>query len=310
MGMLIDGQWRNEDLRRTNERGEFVRPESPYRDWLGGNRFPADSGRYHLFVNPGCPWAYRTILYRAIKGLEDHISLSVTEPAAGLEGWTFGDEPEPILGARHMHDVYTAADDTFTGRCTVPVLWDFHEQTIVNNESADIIRMLNTAFDGQPGVSDQDFYPEDLAEEIDALNEQIYTTVNNGVYRCGFAQSQEAYVKAFDALFNTLDELEGRLAHQRYLCGDRITEADWRLFATLVRFDAAYYSQFRCNRHRLVDFDRLWAYTRDLYQQPNVAATVDIDAIKGIYFGSRPPRIIPKGPVLDFAAPHGRETLG
>jgi putative glutathione S-transferase len=307
--MLVDGVWHQQDQRRTDGKGEFVRPTSPYRDVVGSGRFPAETGRYHLFVNAGCPWAYRTILYRALKGLERLIGISFTEPAAGAEGWTFGATPEPLLGAQHIHDVYTAADPQFTGRCTVPVLWDLKERTIVNNESADIIRMFNSAFDGIGGVNPVNYYPAALASEIDALNERIYETVNNGVYRCGFAGSQEAYEGAFDRLFETLDDLDARLGERRYLCGDAITEADWRLFATLIRFDAAYYGQFRCNRNRLVEFEHLWPYTRDLYQQPGVAETVDIAAIKGIYYGSRPPGILPKGPLIDFTEPHGRERL-
>ena len=210
MGMLIDGTWSEKEQKRTGDGGEFIRPVSPYRNFIGGadGQFPAAAGRYHLFVNAGCPWAYRTVLYRSLKGLEDLISISFTEPAAGSEGWTFGDTPEPLLGARHIHDVYAAADDSFTGRCTVPVLWDFETQTIVNNESADVIRMLNSAFDGLEGVNPVNFYPASLASEIDALNELIYENVNNGVYRCGFAGSQAAYDLAFDRLFQTLDELD------------------------------------------------------------------------------------------------------
>jgi len=214
------------------------------------------------------------------------------------------------LGARHMHDVYTAADANFTGRCTVPVLWDKTTHTIVNNESADIIRMFNSAFDDLPGVNPADYYPAALASQIDGWNERIYHAVNNGVYRCGFAQSQDAYDTAFTLLFDTLDELDELLAGQRYLCGSQVTETDWRLFATLVRFDTAYYGQFRCNRNRLVDFEHLWGYTRDLYQLPGVAETVDIAAIKGIYYGSRAPGVIPLGPMLDFSAPSQRLALG
>ena len=311
MGMLIEGAWSTEDRRVDDGSGEFVRPVSPYREFIGaaGGRFPAEAGRYHLFVNAGCPWAYRTILYRSVKRLDSLIGISFTRPAAGPEGWTFG-EPEPLLGAEHIHDVYTAADPTFTGRCTVPVLWDLRTATIVNNESADIIRMLNSAFDGFDGVDPIDYYPAALAGEIDALNERIYDNVNNGVYRCGFAGSQAAYDAAFERLFSTLDELDARLGEQRFLCGSSITEADWRLFATLVRFDVAYYGQFRCNRQRLVDYPQLWPYTRDLYQQPGVAETVDLEAIKGIYYGSRPPGILPGGPRLDFTAPHARDALG
>ena len=307
MGMLVDGQWRDENRLRTNEKGEFIRAESPFRDWIGdaSNRFPAESGRYHLFVNAGCPWAYRTVLYRALKNLEDVVSLSFTQPAMGAEGWTFG-AAEPILGAKHIHDVYTAADAQFTGRTTVPVLWDLEAHTIVNNESSEIIRMFNHVFDHLSGVSQVDYYPQDKQLQIDRWNEKIYTTVNNGVYRCGFAQSQEAYETAFDALFTTLDEIDELLGAQRYLCGDEITEADWRLFATLVRFDVAYNGQFKCNRNLIMDFENLWPYTRDLYQQPKVAQTVDIQAIKGIYYGSRSPGILPKGPNINFAEPHNR----
>ena len=305
MGQLVEGVWHSKDLPRSSASGEFVRTASTFRAWLGDEQFPAQADRYHLFVNAGCPWAYRTILYRSIKGLTNLISISYTQPAAGAEGWTFG-EAEGLLGAVHMHDVYTAADANFTGRCTVPVLWDKHAHTIVNNESADIIRMFNSAFDGMAGVSATDYYPKDLCEQIDALNERIYESVNNGVYRCGFARSQSAYDAAFDALFGTLDELDERLATQRYLCGDRITEADWRLFATLVRFDLAYHGQFNCNRQMITDYDQLWPYCRDLYQQPGVAETVDVQAIRGIYYGSRPPGILPKGPTVNFDEPHGR----
>lgn len=310
MGMLIDGQWTVEDRPRTGNGGEFIRPESPFRAALGDPSFPVQAGRYHLFVNAGCPWAYRTILYRALKQLDGLISLSFTQPAAGPEGWTFladprGD-PEPILGASHIHQVYSAADPNFTGRCTVPVLWDLEQGTIVNNESAEIIRMLDSAFDNFDGVDPARYYPAQLATEIDELNDWIYAAVNNGVYRCGFARTQTAYDEAYDVLFDALDRLDARLAERRYLCGEMITEADWRFFATLVRFDAAYYGQFRCNRNRLTDFENLWPYTRDLYQQPRVAETVDLNAIKGIYYGSRAPGILPKGPLIDFAAPHHR----
>ena len=306
MGALVSGQWTNNDQRRTGSQGEFVRLESTFRGWIGDAAFPSVSGRYHLFANPGCPWAYRSLLYREIKGLAEHISVSLTQPAAGAEGWTFGEEGEGLLGARHIHQVYTAADQRFTGRCTVPILWDIERKTIVNNESSEIIRMFNSAFDMLDGVAEVNFYPHALRDEIDELNELIYRTINNGVYRCGFAQSQSAYEQAFKELFATLDMLDERLAVRRYLCGDEITEADWRLFATLVRFDTAYYSQFRCNRNMLKDYVYLWPYTRDLYQQAHVAETVDIEAIKGIYFGSRLPGIIPLGPVIDFSEPHGR----
>lgn len=304
MGMLIDGQWSEQDLRRANAKGEFVRPQSPFRDFVF-----AEKGRYHLFVNAGCPWAYRTILYRQLKGLTDIIGMSLTQAAAGAQGWTFGATAEPVLQAEHIHDIYAMADPKFTGRATVPVLWDLQTKTIVNNESADIIRMFNSAFDNLDGVSQTNYYPAQHAAEIDRLNRLIYDNVNNGVYRCGFAQSQTAYETAFDNLFSTLDQLDERLATNRYLCGDDITEADWRFFATLVRFDPAYHGQFRCNRNLLSEFQYLWPYTRDLYQQPGVGTTVDISAIKDIYYGSRPPRIIPKGPRLNFNAPHNRGYL-
>lgn len=310
MGMLVEGRWTSDDRPRTVGTGEFIRPDSPYRAAIGDSSFPAEAGRYHLFVNAGCPWAYRTILYRALKRLDHLIGLSFTEPAAGPQGWTFlgsqDGEPEPILGASHLHQVYTAADAEFTGRCTVPVLWDLKQRTIVNNESSEIIRMLDAAFDDFEGVDPVRYYPVHLASEIDALNEWIYAAVNNGVYRCGFASTQSAYDEAFDVLFDALDRLDARLADRRYLCGDEITEADWRLFATLVRFDVGYHGQFRCNRNRLTDFPNLWPYTRDLYQQPRVADTVDVQAIKGIYYGSRPPGILPKGPLIDFSLPHQR----
>jgi putative glutathione S-transferase len=304
--MLIDGQWDPEDRPRSGSGGEFIRPQSSFRASVGDREFPAESGRYHLFVNAGCPWAYRTILYRALKKLESVISLSFTRPAAGAEGWTFGETPEPILGAVHLHQVYTAAAPAFTGRCTVPVLWDLKEATIVNNESSEIIRMLDAAFDDLEGVSPKRYYPEHLAAEIDQLNAWIYAEVNNGVYRCGFARTQAAYDEAFDVLFCALDRLDTRLAERRFLCGNDITEADWRLFATLVRFDLAYHGQFRCNRNMLKEFEHLWPYTRDLYQQPGVAGTVDVAAIRGIYYGSRPPGILPRGPLPDFLAPHQR----
>jgi putative glutathione S-transferase len=311
MGMMVDGRWTTDEEARTSRSGAFERTASTFRHRIGAEdgRFPAEAGRYHLFVNAGCPWAYRTVLYRSLKGLEEAIGMSFTAPAMGPEGWTFGEEPEPVLGARHIHDVYQAGDAQFTGRCTVPVLWDLETGTLVNNESADIIRMLDSAFDALPGVAAQRYYREPWTAEIDALNAEIYETVNNGVYRCGFARSQRAYDEAFDALFGTLDALDARLADRRYLCGAEITEADWRLFSTLVRFDLAYHGAFRCNRQRLADYAHLWPYTRDLYAQPGVAETVDEGAIKGIYYGSRAPGILPRGPDIDWTAPHGRERL-
>ena len=305
MGQLIKGVWYAEDRSRTNATGEFERKQSDYRSYLGSEKYKAEAGRYHLFVNAGCPWAYRTILYRSIKNLSGLITMSYSRHAAGTEGWTFG-EPEPLLGAVHMHQVYTADNSSFTGRCTVPVLWDKESNSIVNNESADIIRMFNSAFDSISGVDQIDYYPEPLRARIDSLNEKIYENINNGVYRCGFSSSQQAYDDAFELLFDTLDELDDLLGNQRYLCGEMVTEADWRLFSTLVRFDLAYYGQFRCNRQQLKDYMNLWPYCRDLYQLPRVADTVDIDAIKGIYYGGRGAGVIPRGPVIDFEEPHNR----
>lgn len=310
MGQLIDGAWSREDRATHRADGSFARPESPWRREVtadGRSGFRAEPGRYHLYVNVGCPWAYRTVLFRRLKGLEDVISLSCTNPAMGPEGWTFQDAEgrsrDDFTGLAQVHQIYTAADPTFTGRVTVPVLWDEQTGTIVNNESSEIIRMLNGAFDAW-GRADLDYYPEPLRAEIDAINEVVYATVNNGVYRCGFAQSQDAYESAYDALFATLDDLESRLSRQRYLVGDGPTEADWRLFSTLLRFDLAYYGLFRCNRQRLVDFEHLWAYARDLYQHPGVAETVDFQAFKTIYWSRT--GVIPKGPDVDWEAPHGR----
>ena len=305
MGQLIDGIWHEKDLPRVNAGGEFERKQSDYRSHLGSEKYKAEAGRYHLFVNAGCPWAYRTILYRSIKNLSGLITMSYSRPAAGTEGWTFG-EPEPLLGAVHMHQVYTADNSSFTGRCTVPVLWDKESNSIVNNESADIIRMFNSAFDSVTGVDQTDYYPEPLRDRIDSLNEKIYENINNGVYRCGFSSSQQAYNDAFELLFDTLDELDDLLGNQRYLCGEMVTEADWRLFSTLVRFDLAYHGQFKCNRQQLKDYINLWPYCRDLYQLPRVADTVDIEAIKGIYYGGRGAGVIPRGPVIDFEEPHNR----
>ena len=305
MGQLIKGVWYAEDRSRTNATGEFERKQSDYRSYIGSEKYKAEAGRYHLFVNAGCPWAYRTILYRSIKNLSGLITMSYSRPEAGAEGWTFG-EPEPLLGAVHMHQVYTADNSSFTGRCTVPVLWDKESNSIVNNESADIIRMFNSAFDSISGVDQIDYYPEPLRARIDSLNEKIYENINNGVYRCGFSSSQQAYDDAFELLFDTLDELDDLLGNQRYLCGEMVTEADWRLFSTLVRFDLAYHGQFKCNRQQLKDYINLWPYCRDLYQLPRVADTVDIDAIKGIYYGGRGAGVIPRGPVIDFEEPHNR----
>jgi putative glutathione S-transferase len=313
LGQLIDGRWSSEDRARNAGDGSFVRPDSPWRRFVtadGSSGFKAEPDRYHLYVNVGCPWAYRAVLVRALKGLEGVITMSCTNPAMGEQGWTFlpasgGSQKsmDDFTHLDHMHEVYTSADSGFTGRVTVPVLWDKATNTIVNNESPEIIRMLNSEFDAW-GREELDFYPEPLRAEIDEINAVVYETVNNGVYRCGFARTQSAYEAAFDALFATLDELDIRLARQRYLVGDQVTEADWRLLSTLLRFDLAYYGLFKCNRARLVDYPNLWPYARDLYQYPGVAKTVDFEAFKTIYWSRS--GIIPKGPQMDWSAPHGR----
>lgn len=307
---------------KTNRNGEFVRWESGFRNWVtpdgspgpsGDGGFRAEPGRYHLYVSYACPWAHRTLIVRALKGLEDLISVSVVHPVMPPESWVFGDypgaTPDPVHGYEKLHQLYAHAAPGFDGVVTVPVLYDKARETIVNNESSEIIRMLNSAFDAF-GRADLDLYPEALRADIDAVNDLVYDNINNGVYRAGFATSQSAYEAAFDALFATLDELEARLATQRYLVGGRITEADWRLFTTLVRFDAVYHGHFKCNLRRIVDYPSLWAYTRELYQMPGVAETVRMDHIKLHYYASHtainPTGIVPKGPALDFLAPHGR----
>ncbi|MCU7939955.1 MAG: glutathione S-transferase family protein [gamma proteobacterium symbiont of Bathyaustriella thionipta] len=307
-------------------KGEFIRTQSSFRNWItkdgragpGGNGgFTAEPDRYHLYVSYACPWAHRTLIFRALKGLEEVISISVVHPLMPEESWVFGDYPgateDHINHADALYENYLLADPEFTGLVTVPVLWDKIRQTIVNNESSEIIRMLNSAF-VDFAKSAVDYYPDELRKEIDEINELVYININNGVYRAGFATSQDAYENAYDHLFNSLDALEDRLSKQRYLVGDQITEADWRLFTTLVRFDAVYYSHFKTNKKRLTDYPNLWSYTCELYQVPGVAETVNMDHIKYHYFASHrsinPTGIVPKGPELDFGQPHGREYLG
>jgi putative glutathione S-transferase len=284
----------------------------------GRGGFKAEPGRYHLYVSYACPWAHRAIIYRSLLGLEDAISMSVVNPINLGEGWDFGDYPgatkDEANGAQHLHEVYTRAEPDFTGKVTVPTLWDRKTGTVVNNESSEIIRMMGDAF-REIATRWRDLYPDDLAPEIDALNAVIYKTVNNGVYRCGFARSQAAYTAAVTALFETLDQLEARLDGRRYLLGDRMTEADWRLFTTLVRFDLVYYGHFKCNLRRLEQYENLWAYTRDLYHHPGVAETVRFDHIKDHYYGAQlrvnPSGIIPIGPRVDFdQAPAPRQKEG
>ena len=320
MGLLVDGQWRDRWDDTRISRGRFVRKESQFRNWVtadgspgpsGTGGFEAESGRYHLYVSYACPWAHRTLIFRAIKGLQDMISLSAVHWFMGESGWSFEDAeiPDTVNRAQFMHQVYTAAKRDYTGRVTVPVLWDKRLGTIVSNESSEIIRMFNSAFDGV-GAAPGDYYPEALREEIDTINERVYHTVNNGVYRSGFATTQEAYEEAVSPLFESLDWLEDRLSGQRYLTGSTITEADWRLVTTLFRFDPVYVGHFKCNLKRIADYPNLFAYTRDLYQQPGIAETVRLDHIKAHYYGSHesinPTRIVPKGPEIDFGAPHDR----
>lgn len=322
MGVMIDGCWHDRWYDTEATRGRFVRSESQFRNWItpdgapgpsGAGGFKAEPGRYHLYVSLACPWSHRASIFRVLKGLENIISLSVTHWSMGSDGWTFRNGPgvvsDSILGANYLYQIYAAAVSNYSGRVTVPVLWDKKTGTIVSNESSDILRILNSAFD-EAGARRGDYYPVALRGEIDALNDEIYGRVNNGVYRAGFATTQEAYEEAVYPLFETLDRLEVRLSANRYLCGDRITEADWRLFATLVRFDAVYFGHFKCNLHRIVDYPNLWAYTRELYQWPGVRETTDFHHIKQHYYGSHtsinPAGIVPIGPTLGFDEPHGR----
>jgi glutathionyl-hydroquinone reductase len=318
MGMLVDGKWLDEDSVLSQD-GKFVRKPTSFHNWIkadGSTPYTPDVGRYHLYVSLACPWAHRTLIFRKLKGLEGVIDLSVVDPYMADNGWAFGDSPgciaDPINNAQFMHQIYTAADPEYTGRVTVPVLWDKQTNAIVNNESSEIIRMLNSEFAAHSN-NDYDFYPADLRTEIDAINDRIYTTVNNGVYKSGFASSQEAYEKAFDELFETLDFLDDLLGRQRYLAGDRITEADWRLFPTLIRFDAVYVTHFKCNLRRIDDYANLSNYLRELYQVPGIADTVDMFHIKHHYFASHesvnPRRIVAKGPALDYTRPHDRARL-
>jgi len=307
------------------KKGEFVRSVAGFRNWVtkagsagptGEGGFKAEAGRYHLYVSHACPWANRTLIFRELKGLNDVISVSVVHPLLESQGWSFDEYPEAtgdqVNGFSYLREAYAASAEAYHGSITVPVLWDKQQQTIVSNESSEIIRMLNSAFDDYTN-SDTDYYPESLRNEIDEINNLVYENVNNGVYRAGFSTTQLAYDRAFDRLFNALDELEQRLSSQRYLVGNQITEADWRLFTTLVRFDAVYYNHFKINKRRIIDYPNLWGYTRELYQVPGVAETVNMDHIKYHYFASHrsinPTGIVPRGPDIDFWIPHGRKGV-
>ena len=322
MGLLIDGAWKDQWYDTGKTKGEFVRQEAKFRNWITADGSPGPSGtggykaeanRYHLYVSLACPWAHRTVIFRKLKGLEDMIGLTIVHPHMLDNGWELrddnGNSVDPLHGHRFMHQVYTSVVPDMTGRVTVPVLWDAQTNTIVSNESSEIIRMFNSAFNHLTGNRD-DYYPADLQGEIDALNERVYHTVNNGVYRAGFATTQDAYETAFADLFDSLDWLDERLSQRRYLLGDRLTEADWRLFTTLIRFDAVYHGHFKTNKKRIEDYEHLSAYLRDLYQHPGVKETVDFWHIKEHYYVSQrtinPTQVVPAGPELDYDRPHGR----
>ena len=325
MGLLQEGQWVDQWYDTKSSGGRFIRKTPHFRNWItadgsagpsGIAGFKAEAGRYHLYISHACPWAHRTMIFRALKGLEEMISVSVVHWYMADKGWTFQEGDGVVAdsenNAEYMYQVYTAALSDYSGRVTVPVLWDKQTKTIVTNESSEIIRMFNTAFDGI-GAAEGDYYPESLREEIDVLNDRIYDTLNNGVYKSGFATTQEAYEEAVVPLFDTLDFLDARLSTQRYLTGSTITEADWRLFTTLVRFDPVYVGHFKCNIRPIADYEHLPGYVRDLYQQPGVAATVNMQHIKNHYYASHesinPTRIIPVGPEIDYSAAHARAKL-
>ncbi|MFP6773469.1 MAG: glutathione S-transferase family protein [Alphaproteobacteria bacterium] len=313
MGIMVQGKWRIEDFAERNNKGSYIRATTSFRNWIGDAGFPAEAGRYHLVVAHACPWAHRTLILRALKGLEEVISVAFVEPLMLDNGWVLADGGDPVTGAQYAHQVYAQAAADYSGRCSVPIFWDKGAQTIVSNESSEIIRMLNTAFDHLATKSLPDLYPEDLRADIDAVNQVVYENINNGVYRTGFATSQEAYEGSYNKLFQALDEMEARLESRRYLTGTHITEADWRLFATLVRFDAVYVGHFKCNRQRIADYPNLSNYLRELYQWPGIAETVDIPRTKQHYYGSHlainPFGVVPSGPALDFDAPHDRGRL-
>ena len=324
MGFMLDGKWNNDDQIPSDARGHFIRADSRFRHWItsdgsadpsGDKGFKAEPGRYHLFVSPSCPWAHRTVILRKLKKLEDVISMSNADRPK-TEGWAYSEGIDDLKpgadGVFRLYQVYAASDPAYTGKVTVPTLWDRERRTIVNNESSEIIRMFNSAFKAWTDVG-YDFYPQDLRAEIDRINDLVYSHFNNGVYRAGFARSQEAYEEAARKVFHCLDTLEGLLGTRRYLAGDRITEADWRVFPTLLRFDLVYYSHFKCNVRRIQDYPNLANYLRELYQWPGVKDTLDLQKIKAGYYSQRnvnPTGIVPLGPTLDHLdRPHDRERL-
>ncbi|MAV88478.1 MAG: glutathione-dependent reductase [Rhodospirillaceae bacterium] len=321
MGLLVDGHWSDDDNIR-NEEGKFIRPESSFRNWItsdggpgptGELGFAAEAGRYHLYITHNCPWAYRTAMFRRVKGLEDIISISIGGASFKDQGWTFNEEPgalpDAVNNIYYLHELYTKADPKYTGRVTVPVLWDKKSETIVNNESSEIIRMFNSAFD-KITHNKLDFYPESLRNQIDEINAIVYKNINNGVYRAGFATTQNAYEEAYNNLFMTLDKLEERLGERRYLTGEKLTEADWRLFSTLIRFDVVYYTHFKCNKRHIFDYPNLWNFTLELYQYPGISSLTNFEHIKRGYYGLmpkiNPSEIVAKGPDIDFNQPHDR----
>lgn len=311
MGKLIEGVWHDVWYETKSQSGKFVREDAGFRHHIVNSssaQFPPESGRYHLFVSLACPWAHRTLIFRALKGLEAHIGVTVVCPDMMSEGWQFG-VPEPLFGYRYLHQIYTRAKSNYTGRVTVPVLWDNKTNTIVSNESSEIIRMFNTEFNELTGDT-KDFYPKELRSTIDEWNDYIYPKINNGVYRCGFATSQEAYDEAFESLFEALDRVEAHLADSRYLAGSDVTEADWRLFTTLVRFDAVYVGHFKCNKRRIADYPNLQGYLKELYQMDGIKETTDLYHIKRHYYFSHttinPTQVVPLGPELDLDSPHER----
>ena len=326
MGLLVDGQWQDKWYDTDSTGGRFKRSEAGFRNWItadgstgpsGSDGFKAEADRYHLYASYACPWVHRVLIYRALKGLESMISVSFVHWFMGENGWTFESDDEGIVqdhlfSKNLMHEIYTQAESSFSGRVTVPVIWDKQQNTIVNNESSEIIRMLNSAFD-DIGAHEGDYYPPALQEQIDSINTRVYDTVNNGVYKSGFATTQEAYEEAVYPLFESMEWLESKLKGSRFLCGSAPTEADWRLLPTLLRFDLVYHGHFKCNIKRLQDFSNLWAYTRDLYQWPGIAQTCNFEHAKRHYLQSHesinPHRIVPAGPTIDFNEPHGRESL-
>jgi len=326
MGLLVEGRWLDQWYDTEKSDGEFKRENAQLRHWVtpdgsagptGDAGFKAESGRYHLYVSLACPWAHRTLIFRHLKGLESHIDISIVHPDMLTNGWQFQRDDQctvdHLFGFDFLYQLYLKNDPEYTGRVTVPVLWDKQQQRIVSNESAEIIRMMNSAFNDITGNVD-DYYPVALREAIDTINEEVYHSINNGVYRCGFATSQPVYQQAYQELFSALDKLEQRLENQRYLTGDQLTEADWRLFTTLIRFDAVYHGHFKCNKQRLEDYPNLSAFTRDLYQRPGVAETVNFEHIKRHYYFSHtminPTQIVPEGPSIDYWRPHNRAQLG